>query len=66
LEITSTPSACNGSSIISIGRRRIEPSPLIVIGMWQSEAIGVKSRVASPDSPMLSLVETGFRPPRIV
>ena len=50
--VTLAPSVRSGFSIIASGRRRIEPRPVIVIRSPQSAAIGVKSRAASPDSPI--------------
>ena len=63
---TSTPSSISGSTIIDMGRCLSVPSPVMQMGLSPSEAIGVKRRAASPDSPTLSTLLRGARPPSMI
>lgn len=65
LSRTRTPSVRSGPVIISIGRRSSVPSPSMVIGVPQSEAMGVNRRVERPDSPTRSVCPCGRSPPSI-
>lgn len=57
------PSLRSGAIIVSIGRASSVPRPSMRIGAVQSDAIGVKSRAARPDSPTRSTSPRGARPP---
>ncbi len=63
---TSTPSARRGGAIIDMGRCASVPSPLTVIGLSCSAAIGVNRRAARPDSPACNPSAQGANPPSIV
>mgnify|MGYP001060694557 CR=1 FL=1 len=64
-ERTSAPRFRSGSIIMSMGLRSMVPLPVTVMRRSQSAAMGVNSRVASPDSPVLTVSVTGARPPRM-
>ena len=46
-----------------LGLRSMVPVPVMVMRLSQRAAMGVKSRVASPDSPVLMVSVMGASPP---
>lgn len=63
MDLTCTPRFRSGSIIMPIGLRSMVPVPVMVMRLSARAAMGMKSRVASPDSPVLMVSVMGASPP---